>query len=908
MSGSRHNSRRAKTTTRPQKPVIYEDDEQSSNDEGGGTGQYQVETLPGLGKFIRDYEAQLTSLQISSNSSSALFPLGKRPFIVLGYNGPDILHAPFQRCAIWNKSFSELSPPTKEFLGNGKWESNVRNVLADQLFFYKSYLPPSFGENLYQLEPLAEGDCGFITLQFFQAFLNPPEVAPLTTTGMRRFLHESLTNDHEYFSTSVCMATMQRNQSCGDLQNWLEFGLPISKMDVISQMDKTEKDNLYMIRERDPSNESTVMMSAAHLEVYAKATKTRIVFLTFWLQPRHFTYLDVDWRNDELKLRYEDQISCFPDFGDGFDFYKTAVILLGPTCKEVDISSKGGDKLVWPSKTQPHFSLWVPLDYAEAVKHEKRIPSLGAIPRKKKVQSTPSLPTPEKTKETALPVVEPPSSSVPIPRKKEQTSLPPPTSTEKKKHALPVSKPIPISDSIRRKKKCSTLLPPPPPPKKKKQKNMSCDPVAKSTVSPVSPPLPPDPPFDMPEESITVTVAESTLSPQPGSTVSPVPLTLPTVPPLAMPEDMETALPVDESIALMFDESIVIPVIPVLTPIPTHPLTLKRSHSSSLKGNHDAVGYYSTKFQQRRSEILAEGPLPLSESVHRHYMDGEELATPNPASDEHLEVCHLVSIFVRSGICLICRENLSFESKELAHYLDCTEMAPYLASYTVSRRAMTQKQKKLMMTHVDKVHPNVPFVFQQEAPRKVAALQGSGDFKAVVQDVLWTSFLVNPISLDEFAAISVIRNDHRLKIRLAILLTYSKCEMSSLKSKIRKRHFFVDWMKSNKADAPEKGCQAARERTVNHIISTGSLWLEKLLESLLNFNFMEFLDRHDGNWSSIWNSMVLFFQRGLFFAQAYPPAINIYKLRDNLPDNLILKTLNESLMEYLEKRSDTKTL
>ena len=208
MSGSRHNSRRAKTTTRPQKPVIYEDDEQSSNDEGGGTGQYQVETLPGLGKFIRDYEAQLTSLQISSNSSSALFPLGKRPFIVLGYNGPDILHAPFQRCAIWNKSFSELSPPTKEFLGNGKWESNVRNVLADQLFFYKSYLPPSFGENLYQLEPLAEGDCGFITLQFFQAFLNPPEVAPLTTTGMRRFLHESLTNDHEYFSTSVCMATM----------------------------------------------------------------------------------------------------------------------------------------------------------------------------------------------------------------------------------------------------------------------------------------------------------------------------------------------------------------------------------------------------------------------------------------------------------------------------------------------------------------------------------------------------------------------------------------------------------------------------------------------------------------------------------------------------------------------------
>jgi hypothetical protein len=371
-----------------------------------------------------------------------------------------------------------------------------------------------------------------------------------------------------------------------------------------------------------------------------------------------------------------------------------------------------------------------------------------------------------------------------------------------------------------------------------------------------------------------------------------------------MPEDMEMAVQVDESITLQFDESTVIPVIPVLPPIPTNPLTVERNHASTLKGSRSAVGYYSTKFKQRRSEILAEGPLPLSESVHLHYTN-DELATPLPDSDRSSEVRHLVSNLVRSGICLICLENLSFQSKEFAHYLDCSEMSPYLASYTVSRKSISQKQKKLMVAHVDKVHPNVPFVFQQEVPRKVAALQGSGDFKAVVQDVLWTSFLVNPITLDEFASISVSRNDHLLKIRLAILLTYSKCEMTSLKSKLLKRQFFVDWIASSQVDAPEKVCQAARERTVNLIISTGSLWLEKLLESFLNFNFMSFLDRHDGNWSSIWNSMVLFFQRGLFFAQAYPPAINIYKLRDKLPDNLILKTLNESLMEYLEKQSDT---
>jgi hypothetical protein len=468
MPGSPHKSRKAKPTARPvrRKPVIFSSSEQSSDEEVGVTVQSLVETLPGLGKFIRDYEALLTSLRRSTSPISVLFPPGKSPFIVLGFNGPEILHVPCHPCAITKQPIYKLSPPTTEFLGDGEWESKVRYVLADQLFFYESYLPPSFVENLYQLEPLADGDCGFISLQFFQAFLNPPDVAPLTTIGMRRFLHETLENDPEYFSTSRCIATMQRNRSCGE--SWLDFGLEMSLMDLRLQMDKTENENLYMIGKRDPSNEYTVQMSPAHLEVYAKATQTRIVLLTFWVQPRHFTYLDVDWRSDELQLRYEDRISSFPDFGAGFDFYKTAVILLGPTCEAVDISSKGRDKLVWPEKTQAHFSLWVPLDYAQAVKCEERIPSFGTIPRKKKDQ-TPSLPTPGKKKKPVQPVVEPPSISVPIPSKKKH-SIPPslPTPEKKKKAALPVAQPISISDSIPRKKKYPTLLPPPPPPKKKK--------------------------------------------------------------------------------------------------------------------------------------------------------------------------------------------------------------------------------------------------------------------------------------------------------------------------------------------------------------------------------------------------------------------------------------------------------
>jgi hypothetical protein len=85
---------------------------------------------------------------------------------------------------------------------------------------------------MYELEPLADGDCGFISLQFFQAFLNPPDVAPLTTIGMRRFLHETLENDPEYFSTSTCIATMMQRNWQITQQQWLDFSLEICLMDL----------------------------------------------------------------------------------------------------------------------------------------------------------------------------------------------------------------------------------------------------------------------------------------------------------------------------------------------------------------------------------------------------------------------------------------------------------------------------------------------------------------------------------------------------------------------------------------------------------------------------------------------------------------------------------------------------
>jgi hypothetical protein len=109
---------------------------------------------------------------------------------------------------------------------------------------------------------------------------------------------------------------MQRNREITQRQ-WYESSLEMCLIDVCLQMDRESEDNLFQIGIVDSSGDYLMNMSSAHLEIFAKATNTRIVLLTFWEQTRHFTYLDIDWRTDELQMRYEDQLSFFPHFGAG---------------------------------------------------------------------------------------------------------------------------------------------------------------------------------------------------------------------------------------------------------------------------------------------------------------------------------------------------------------------------------------------------------------------------------------------------------------------------------------------------------------------------------------------------------------------------------------------------------------
>ena len=61
----------------------------------------------------------------------------------------------------------------------------------------------------------------------------------------------------------------------------------------------------------------------------------------YWLPHKEFTCLDIDWRHSVRApaVKYYENI---PDFGDGYDFFRTAVIMNAPTSVNVK-----GNNVIW---------------------------------------------------------------------------------------------------------------------------------------------------------------------------------------------------------------------------------------------------------------------------------------------------------------------------------------------------------------------------------------------------------------------------------------------------------------------------------------------------------------------------------------------------------------------------------
>jgi hypothetical protein len=256
----------------------------------------------------------------------------------------------------------------KEHLSNLN-ESELNRTLADHIFYHSSDYS-SFYETMSLFDPKGDGNCGFNVLKMFLFCLNEHEdLWHGDTKALRQYVVKALKEGKEYFRTSKILALMQRGPGIPD-KTWEEV-MPVATAAVEDDiMEPPSDDNLFMIdSEGRDEGDWVIQMGNEHLEVFARATKTRIVLLHYWEDNqtkilRHtssnkFTCLVIDHRDGRLDPK--DVFSnAIPKFDETYDFFRTAVIMNAPVCIRVTKNS-----IVWPpgKAEDRHFSMWVPDKY-----------------------------------------------------------------------------------------------------------------------------------------------------------------------------------------------------------------------------------------------------------------------------------------------------------------------------------------------------------------------------------------------------------------------------------------------------------------------------------------------------------------------------------------------------------------
>jgi hypothetical protein len=158
-----------------------------------------------------------------------------------------------------------------------------------------------------------------------------------------------------------------------------------------------------------------------------------------------------------------------------------------------------------------------------------------------------------------------------------------------------------------------------------------------------------------------------------------------------------------------------------------------------------------------------------------------------------------------------------------------------------------------------------------------------------VQEVLSAAFDKNPITLAPFAHLHINQDARYIQLRLAeVLRSANEILEYGMPEKLRKRQFF----QSNRV---------GRNEAIKKIVSNGSWMIKIMSDSCLNFDYSVFLERLGGNWPLMWNSMVSFFRRGMYFEKPYPPMHDIYDTYINqkeiVPFEYYLKEISP-MMEF----------
>ena len=87
-------------------------------------------------------------------------------------------------------------------------------------------------------------------------------------------------------------------------------------------------------------------------------------------------------------------------------------------------------------------------------------------------------------------------------------------------------------------------------------------------------------------------------------------------------------------------------------------------------------------------------------------------------------------------------------------------------------------------------------------------------------------------------------------------------------SNFKKRNFFTSWLENKPKDQKAKDVVTSAAESIP---TTVPGCIIAIRESFVEFDFVTYLKNTDGKWEIIWNTMSLFFVRGMFFGSRYHP-------------------------------------
>lgn len=310
-------------------------------------------------------------------------------------------------------------------------------------------------------------------------------------------------------------------------------------------------------------------------------------------------------------------------------------------------------------------------------------------------------------------------------------------------------------------------------------------------------------------------------------------------------------------------------------------IVVKRSPATS----RALIKDYMQRTNEKSTELLVYGteddPCFRSiEALHRY-----------PRRDESILSGKVVSTLKTSASCFMC-----------GGLLDPTENWSEKDPNGYVMHCKAASRRTSLLAHMRECHPATPFVFLDDW--KNAQEKEFVDVKAFCQEALFDAYVNVGLNLDVFEDIQKTRTDEVLKLQLAGLFGWAACYVQyRLRGTWKRRAFFEQWLgeikkkgstffeqwlvenkkrtskegigststEGRKGTATKEAIIAIAKTCEEKIVMAIMAWIKFMDEGCRKFDFVAFLDFHNGNWRYMWNSMVYFFIRGLYFTEDYPP-------------------------------------